>query len=129
MLRHQDQPIKMSVTDTFSSSIDYRALGHRLRAYRIGAALQAEDIADQLGLSRAVVYRVEKGEIVKIETLERLASLLGTSMASLLGVDVAYYPSVLGLMERMRQLDQTSDRIVSHFEPTSLLLTSDDYLG
>ena len=110
------------------SSIDYKAVGERLRAYRIGAALLAEDVAGQLGVSRAVVYRMEKGEIVKIETLERLAGLLGTSMASLLGVEVEYHATVLGLMERMRQLERRSDRIVSNFEPTSLLLTSDDYL-
>lgn len=110
------------------SSIDYQALGDRLRAYRIGASLLAEDVAEQLGVSRAVVYRMEKGEIVKIETLERLAKLLGTSMASLLGVEVEYYSTVLGLMERMRQLEQSSDRIISHFEPISLLLTSDSYL-
>ena len=113
---------------SFSSSIDYQALGDRLRAYRIGASLLAEDVAEQLGVSRAVVYRMEKGEIVKIETLERLARLLGTSMASLLGVEVEYYASVLGLMERMRQLEQSSERIISHFEPISLLLTSDNYL-
>jgi transcriptional regulator with XRE-family HTH domain len=113
---------------SFSSSIDYQALGDRLRAYRIGASLLAEDVAEQLGVSRAVVYRMEKGEIVKIETLERLARLLGTSMASLLGVEVEYYGTVLGLMERMRQLEQSSERIISHFEPISLLLTSDNYL-
>ena len=61
------------------SALDYTALGDRLKAYRIGASLQAEDIAAQLGVSRAVVYRMEKGEIVKIETLERLAHVLGTS--------------------------------------------------
>ena len=113
---------------SFSSSIDYQALGDRLRAYRIGASLLAEDVAEQLGVSRAVVYRMEKGEIVKIETLERLARLLGTSMASLLGVEVEYYGTVLGLMERMRQLEQSSERIISHFEPISLLLTSDNDL-
>ena len=113
----------------FASSFDYRALGDRLRAYRIGASLQAGDIAAKLGVSRAVVYRMEKGEIVKIETLDRLAALLGTSMASLLGVEVEYHASALGLMERMRQLEQDSDRIVSHFEPISLLLTSPRYLG
>jgi transcriptional regulator with XRE-family HTH domain len=116
------------VIETFSSSIDYQALGDRLRAYRIGASLLAEDVAEQLGVSRAVVYRMEKGEIVKIETLERLANLLGTSMASLLGVEVEYYATVLGLMERMRQIEQSSERIISHFEPISLLLTSDSYL-
>ncbi|MCZ2498713.1 helix-turn-helix domain-containing protein [Xylophilus sp. Kf1] len=113
----------------FTSAFDYRALGDRLRAYRIGASLQAEDVAERLGVSRAVVYRLEKGEIVKIDTLERLAVLLGTSMASLLGVEVEYHPTVLGLMERMRQLEQDCERIVSHFEPISLLLTSDRYLG
>ncbi|MGH8759478.1 MAG: helix-turn-helix domain-containing protein [Burkholderiales bacterium] len=117
-----------TMAETFSSTIDYEALGDRLRAYRIGASLLAEDVAEQLGVSRAVVYRMEKGEIVKIETLERLANLLGTSLASLLGVEVEYYSTVLGLLERMRQLEQSSDRILAHFEPISLLLTSDDYL-
>lgn len=112
----------------FKSSIDYAALGDRLRAYRVGASLQAEDVAAQLGVSRAVVYRMEKGEIVKIEMLERLARLLGASLASLLGAEVEYYPNALGLFERMRQLESTSDRIFAHFEPISLLLASDDYL-
>jgi len=122
-------PMSDTATVPFTSSFDYQALGDRLRAYRIGASLLAEDVAERLGVSRAVVYRMEKGEIVKIETLERLAVLLGTSMASLLGVEVEYHASALGLMERMRQLEQVSDRIVSHFEPISLLLTSDRYLG
>ena len=112
----------------FKSSIDYASLGDRLRAYRIGASLLAEDGAEQLGVSRAGVYRLERGEIVKIETLERLAQLLGTSVASLLGVEVEYYSSALGLFERMRQLEESSDRILAHFEPISLLLTSDEYL-
>jgi transcriptional regulator with XRE-family HTH domain len=113
---------------TFTSSIDYAALGDRLRAYRLGASLQAEDVAEKLGVSRAVVYRMEKGEIVKIETVERLAQLLGTSMASLMGVEVEYYANFLSFFERMRQLEQGADRIMAHFEPISLLLTSGDYL-
>ena len=118
----------MAANPAYISSIDYVALGNRLRAYRVGASLLAEDVAEKLGISRAVVYRLEKGEIVKIETLERLAALLDTSMASLLGVEVEYYPTALGLFERMRQLEESSDRILAHFEPISLLLTSDDYL-
>ena len=114
---------------TFSSSIDYAALGDRLRAYRLGASLQAEDVAEQLGVSRAVVYRMEKGEIVKLETVERLAQLLGTSMASLMGVEVEYYANFLSFFERMRQLEQGADRIMAHFDPISLLLTSGDYLN
>lgn len=118
----------MSATRTFKSTIDYAALGNRLRAYRVGAGLQAEDVAERLDVSRAVVYRMEKGEIVKIEMLERLAHLLDTSLASLLGVEVEYYSNAMGLFERMRQLEQKSERIFAHFEPVSLLLTSDHYL-
>ena len=113
---------------SFQSSIDYVSLGDRLRAYRVGAGLQAEEVAARLGVSRAVVYRMEKGEIVKIETLERLALLLGTSLGSVLGVEVEYYANALGLFERMRQLEQSSERIFAHFEPISQLLTSEAYL-
>ena len=102
------------------SSIDYEELGARLRAYRIGASLQAENIADQLGVSRAAIYRLEQGKIVKIETLERLAQLLGTSIASLLGVEVEYYASALGFFERLRQVESDAERIVAHFAPISL---------
>jgi transcriptional regulator with XRE-family HTH domain len=110
-----------------SSGIDFPALGERLRAYRIGASMTAEQVAENLNISRAAVYRMEKGEIVKIETLERLAALLDVSLASLLGVEVEYYPNALGYFERMRQLEQNSVRILAHFEPISFLLTSDDY--
>ncbi|HYP85203.1 helix-turn-helix transcriptional regulator [Variovorax sp.] len=111
------------------SGVDYRAIGERLKAYRVGASLLAEDVAERLGVSRAVVYRMEKGDIVKIETLESLAQLLGTTLASLLGVEVEYYPTALGLFERMRQLELGAERILAHFEPISVLLTSDQYLG
>ena len=112
-----------------SSSIDYEELGARLRAYRIGASLQAENIADQLGVSRAAIYRLEQGKIVKIETLEKLAQLLGTSIASLLGVEVEYYSTALGFFERLRQVEADAERIVAHFSPISLLLSSEHYLG
>lgn len=111
-----------------NSNIDYLSIGQRLRAYRIAASLKAEDIATNLKISRAAVYRLEKGEIVKIETLDRLASLLNTSVMSLLGVDNEYYSSGDGFFERMRQLEQKSTHIYSHFDPFSFLLTSDAYL-
>lgn len=114
---------------TTDSAIDYAALGDRLKAYRLGASLPAEEVARKLGVSRAVVYRMEKGEIVKIETVERLAQLLGTSMASLLGVEVEYYGNYLSFFERMRQLETNAERLISHFEPISLLLTTGDYLS
>ena len=112
-----------------ASSIDYEELGRRLRAYRIGTSLMAEEVAAQLGISRAALYRMEQGKIVKIETLERLAHVLGTSMTSLLGVEVEYYPTARGFLERVRQIEESAERIIAHFEPISLLLASDDYLG
>ena len=62
-----------------NSMIDYVAIGQRLRAYRIAASLKAEDVAEKLKISRAAVYRLEKGELIKVEILDRLASLLETS--------------------------------------------------
>ena len=112
-----------------TGSIDYCAIGQRLRAYRIAASLRAEEVAESLKISRAAVYRLEKGEIVKIETLERLASLLDTSFASLLGIDTEYYSSGDGFFERMRQLEEQSTHIYSHFDPFSFLLTSPNYLS
>ncbi|WP_286146160.1 helix-turn-helix domain-containing protein [Shigella sp. FC1967] len=76
--------------------IDYQAIGYRLRAYRIASSLKAEDVAESLGISRAAVYRLEKGEIVKIETLDNLARLLNTSLTSLLGINTEYYSSANG---------------------------------
>ncbi len=109
------------------TSIDYLAIGQRLRAYRIAASLNAEQIAAELGISRAAVYRLEKGEIKKIETLERLAQCLNTTVETLLGVGMEYYPHASGFFERMRQLEEGSTRIYSHFEPFSYLLTSEKY--
>ena len=111
-----------------NSMIDYVAIGQRLRAYRIAASLKAEDVAEKLKISRAAVYRLEKGELIKVEILDRLASLLETSLTSLLGVDTEYYSSGEGFFERMRQLEQQASHIYSHFDPFSFLLTSDDYL-
>lgn len=110
------------------STIDYVAIGQRLRAYRIAASLKAEDIAKSLKISRAAVYRLEKGELIKIETLDRLAALLNTSLTSLLGVDTEYYSSGDGFFERMKHLEEQSSHIISHFDPFSFLLTSDNYL-
>ena len=111
-----------------SSNIDYIAIGQRLRAYRIAVSLKAEDISKALKISRAAVYRLEKGEIVKIETLDRLANLLDTSLTSLLGVDTEYYASGDGFFERMRQLEQKATHIYAQFDPFSFLLTSDHYI-
>ena len=53
----------------------YDEIGDRLRAFRLGSGLSADEIARRLGISRTALYRFEKGELAKIETLERLAEI------------------------------------------------------
>ena len=102
-------------------------IGNRLRAYRIGKGLAAEQVAEMLGVSRAAVYRIEAGEVIKIETLERLAGVLETSLGSLLGLGVEYYSNAISYFERMRQIEEKSDQVIAHFPPLSYLLTSSAY--
>jgi transcriptional regulator with XRE-family HTH domain len=108
-------------------AIRFDEIGNRLRAYRLGGGLTAEDIAQQLGVSRAAVYRIESGGVVKIETLERLAAVLNVSAATLLGVGVEYYTSSISYFERMRQIEEKADQVIAHFPPLSYLLTSQTY--
>ena len=102
-------------------------IGRRLKAYRRGSGLKAEEIAHRLNISRSALYRMEAGEIVKIETLDALAHVLNTSLASLLGVGVEYYPKAGAYFERMRQLEAAADQIIARFMPVSFLLTTADY--
>ena len=61
-------------------------IGNRLKAFRLGSGLSADEIAERLGISRTALYRFEKGELAKIETLERLADLLAVSVPTLLSM-------------------------------------------
>jgi transcriptional regulator with XRE-family HTH domain len=102
-------------------------IGRRLKAHRIGRGQTADEIAAKLGISRAAVYRIESGGLVKIDTMDRLATVLRTSLASLLGVSIEYHSNAVGYFERMRQIEEQSDQVVAHFPPISYLLTSDRY--
>lgn len=104
-----------------------KEIGQRLKAYRRGSGLKAEEIAHRLNISRSALYRMEAGEIVKIETLDTLAHVLNTSLASLLGVGVEYYPKAGAYFERMRQLEAAADQVIARFMPISFLLTTADY--
>lgn len=102
-------------------------IGARLRAFRMGRGLTPEAVAASLGISRAALYRAEKGEIPKIETLTRIADVLGTSLPSLLGVGVEYVDTAIAFFERMRQIEEDAEQIIGLFGPVSYLLTSDAY--
>ena len=105
----------------------YDEIGDRLKAYRLGSGLSADEIASQLGISRTALYRFEKGELAKIETIERLAELLGVSVPTLLGVGIEYIPSAVTHFERMRQIEETSEHIMILSGPISFLLASDNF--
>ena len=77
--------------------IRFDDIGNRLKAFRLGSGLSAEDLAAKLGISRTALYRFEKGELAKIETLEKLAELLQVSVPTLLGVGVEYIASAVSL--------------------------------
>ncbi|MCT8998220.1 helix-turn-helix domain-containing protein [Chelativorans intermedius] len=112
---------------TQEDSIRFSDIGARLRAYRLGKGLTPDALAQKLGISRAALYRAEKGEIRKIEMLTSIANELGVSLPSLLGVGVEYVSTATAFFERMRQLEESCEQIIGLFSPVSYLLTSDAY--
>lgn len=108
-------------------AVQYEQIAERLRAYRIGRGLSTDEMAVQLGISRAAIYRLEKGGLIKLEILERISELLGVSLASLLDAGVEYHSNAVSFFERMRQIELTSERVLAHYEPISFILASDAY--
>jgi transcriptional regulator with XRE-family HTH domain len=108
-------------------SMRFTEIGQQLRAYRLESGLRAEEIAARLGVSRAALYRYEKGEVIKLDTIKRLAELLKISPLSLLGIGVEYYNRPIGYYERLRQIEETADQILQLFGPICYLTTSDAY--
>ena len=103
----------------------FAEIGQQLRAYRIESGLRAEEIAARLGVSRAALYRYEKGEVIKLDTVKRLAELLKVSPLSLLGIGAEYYSRSVGYFERIRQIEESADQILQVVGPFSYLTTSD----
>lgn len=106
-------------------TIRFDDIGDRLKAFRLASGLSADEIATRIGISRTALYRFEKGDVAKIETLEKLADLLDVSVPTLLGVGVEYIPSAVAFFERLRQIEETTEHIVVLAGPVSFLLASD----
>ena len=90
----------------------FAEIGQQLRAYRLESGLRAEEIAARLGVSRAALYRYEKGEVIKLDTIRRLAELLKISPLSLLGIGVEYFARPAAFQERLRQVEEQSDQVL-----------------
>jgi transcriptional regulator with XRE-family HTH domain len=108
-------------------SLRYDEIGKRLKAFRLGSRLSVDDIARRLEISRTALYRFEKGELAKIETLEKLAELLGVSVPTLLGVGTEYIGSAVSYFERIRQIEEEAQSIISLAGPIPSLLASDAF--
>ncbi len=105
-------------------SFRYDEIGKRLKAFRLASAMSAEEIARSIGISRTALYRFERGELAKIETLEKLADLLGVSIPTLLGVGIEFISSAVAYFERLRQIEEESQHITVLAGPISYLLSS-----
>lgn len=105
----------------------FTEIGQQLRAYRLDSGLRAEEIAARLGVSRAALYRYEKGEVIKLDTIKRLAELLKISPLSLLGIGVEYYSRPSGYLERVRQAEETADQVLQVDGAVCYLTTTDSY--
>ncbi len=105
--------------------MQFSEIGQQLRAYRLESGLRAEEIAARLGVSRAALYRYEKGEVIKLDTIKRLAELLKISPMSLLGIGVEYYTRPVGFFERLRQVEETADQILQLAGPFCYVTASD----
>lgn len=106
----------------------FAEIGNRLRAYRIGSGISVQEVADRMGVSVAAVYRYEKGEIVKIETVERLGHLLGVPLSALMGMGIEHISNGLAFFERLRQIEESATSIVIMYGPVVYVLTSDEYV-
>jgi len=108
-------------------SLRYDEIGLRLKAFRMGSGLSAEEISRRIGISRTALYRFEKGELAKIETLEKLSELLDVSLPTLLGVGIEYVSSPITFYERVRQIEETAEHITILSGPISYFLATQEF--
>ncbi|MEE8663541.1 MAG: helix-turn-helix transcriptional regulator [Acetobacter sp.] len=103
-------------------------VGQQLRAFRLESGMRADEIAARLGVSRAALYRYEKGEVIKLDTIQRMAELLKVSPLTLLGIGVEYYSGVISFSERMRHVENDADQILQISDPFSFFVVSSEFV-
>ena len=102
-------------------------IGQQLRTYRLESGLKADEIAARLGISRAALYRYEKGEVIKLDTVRRLAEMLQVSPLALLGIGVDYLSRIASFLERLRHIEEEADSQLQLGGAFSFALTSEGF--
>ncbi|MDR5880267.1 helix-turn-helix transcriptional regulator [Caballeronia sp. LZ032] len=105
----------------------FRAIGERLKLHRQQMKMTADEVAEAIGVSRALLHRYEAGNIVKLETLERLARVYGMSPSTLLGLGAEYLTDGFRFFERVASLEEKADRVSVVFGPLIYVLSSAGY--
>ena len=105
----------------------FEDIGEQLRAYRLESGLKADEIAARLGISRAALYRYEKGEVIKLDTVRRLAEMLQVSPLALLGIGVDYFSRSTACLERQRLIEEEADSFLQLGGALCFALTSESF--
>jgi transcriptional regulator with XRE-family HTH domain len=105
----------------------FRVIGERLRAHRLFLKMSADEVAQAIGVSRALLHRYEAGHIVKLETLERFARVYNLSPSALLGLGTEYLTDGVKFFERVASLEKIADRMTVVFGPLVYVLSSNGY--
>lgn len=107
--------------------ITFGEVGRRLKSLRTGMSISAEAAARAAGVSRALLYRYESGDIVKLDVLDRLARLYGTSTMVLLGQEHEYIVNGVAFFERLEKVEAEAEHITTVFGPVAYTLSTDTY--
>lgn len=102
-------------------------IGERLRSRRQNAHLSTEEVARAAGISRALLYRYESGDVVKLEVLEKLARLYETSTGALLGLGNEYITHGMLFFDRLQRIEEGATQMTVVFGPQAYMLSSDAY--
>ena len=102
-------------------------IGERLRSRRQSARLSTEAVSRAAGISRALLYRYESGDIVKLEVLEKLARLYETSTGALLGMGNEYITHGMVFFDRLQRLEERATQMTVVFGPQAYVLSSAEY--
>ena len=87
------------------------ALGPKLKELRVKNGKSLQDLADEVGASKAHIWDLETGRAKNptIELLSKLASALGTSISDLIGENPqeGEAPEVLAMYRELKELSAT----------------------